>query len=184
MKMGFKYPIRYAEPSYEFEDGSICDYLLEEVDGIEILRRPRSPEAVFLSNAISSRLRAILPPNAFLSERGVIEQANSYTRPNLAVFPGNFRDYAQAHPRAARLIVEVAEEDGGYEITTKARIYADFGAEEYLAIVPVANQVHRFCHPESFGYSQHQIFVDKEGVPVLGTFIGADTILNPPEARN
>jgi Uma2 family endonuclease len=72
--------------------------------------------------------------------------------PDLAVVAGEPRAHLGAHPRAAVLVVEVAESSLAYDRTTKARLYARAGVPEYW-IVNLRDrvvEVHR--EPSAGGY--------------------------------
>lgn len=56
------------------------------------------------------------------------------TGPDLAVVPGVIRDYTASAPRAAVLIVEVAESSLFTDTTTKAEKYATAGVKDYWVI--------------------------------------------------
>lgn len=51
--------------------------------------------------------------------------------PDVAVVPGQNRDYANAHPKTALLVVEVADSTLAQDRLTKAAIYAAAGIPEY-----------------------------------------------------
>lgn len=65
--------------------------------------------------------------------------------PDIAVVVGSPRDYADAHPTTAVLIIEVSDSTLRYDRTTKAGIYARAGIEDYwiLNVVDRVLEVHR-----------------------------------------
>jgi Uma2 family endonuclease len=70
---------------------------------------------------------------------------HSVPEPDVAVVPGWYDDYDRAHPRAALLVVEVADTSLAQDRLTKSGIYAAAGIPEYW-IVDVRDQrveVHR-----------------------------------------
>jgi Uma2 family endonuclease len=84
----------------------------------------------------------------------------SEPEPDVAVIEGEPRDYANAHPTTAPLIVEVAETSLSYDRADKASLYAKAGIEEYWIVNLVDGQleVHRQPAPQpdqpyGFGYA-------------------------------
>jgi Uma2 family endonuclease len=81
--------------------------------------------------------------------------------PDLAVVPGNARDYATAHPTSALLVVEISDSTLDYDLTDKASLYASGGITDYW-VVDLVNRrlvVHRIPQSDpgaAFGarYSQ------------------------------
>ncbi len=76
----------------------------------------------------------------------------SEPEPDLAVVPGSARDYVDAHPTSAALVVEVSDSSLEYDRTRKARIYSVAGIGDYwiVNVVEGALEVHR--DPTASGY--------------------------------
>jgi Uma2 family endonuclease len=72
---------------------------------------------------------------------------NNDPGPDLAVVPGDIRDYAAATPRVAVLIVEVADTSLDMDTTTKAELYATAGVPDYWVIDLVNRQIIVFRDP-------------------------------------
>lgn len=58
----------------------------------------------------------------------------SVPQPDFAVVPGSFDDYDAAHPRAALLLVEIADSSLAQDRLSKSRIYAAAGVPEYWIV--------------------------------------------------
>jgi len=69
----------------------------------------------------------------------------SEPEPDVAVVPGTARDYRDAHPSTALLIVEVADSTLQFDRTTKASVYARAGIADYwvLNLVDAVVEAHR-----------------------------------------
>jgi Uma2 family endonuclease len=80
----------------------------------------------------------------------------SEPEPDLAVVPGTPRDYADAHPDHALLIVEVADSSLGYDRTRKAGAYARNGVPEYWIINLRERVLEVRRGPIDGVYSEHQ----------------------------
>ena len=71
----------------------------------------------------------------------------SEPEPDVAVIPGDPRDYAD-HPTVAALLVEVADTTLAYDLTTKAELYATAGVPEYWVLDVTGRQLHVFRDPQ------------------------------------
>lgn len=82
----------------------------------------------------------------------------SEPEPDVAVIAGEIRDYAQEHPTAAALLVEVAETSLTYDRESKSSLYAKVGIADYW-IVNLADyqlEVYRDPRPDGaalYGFS-------------------------------
>ncbi len=76
----------------------------------------------------------------------------SEPEPDAAVVTGTIRDYRDAHPTSAVLIVEVSDDSLHYDRTVKQRLYARCGIPEYwiLTLPDARLEVHR--DPGEDGY--------------------------------
>lgn len=94
-------------------------------------------------------VRSQLPIN--LDQRSVPE-------PDIAVVPGAPRDYSDAHPSRAALIVEVAESSLAYDRLRKYAAYGRAGVPEYwiLNLNAQALEVHR--RPDVDGYQEKRVY--------------------------
>lgn len=72
---------------------------------------------------------------------------DSEPEPDLAVVTGFPRDYRDAHPQTAVLIVEVTDTTLSYDRERKARLYAKAGIPEYWIINLLEGHVEIYRHP-------------------------------------
>lgn len=81
----------------------------------------------------------------------------SEPEPDIAVVTGGPRDYLDAHPATAVLVVEVAESTLSYDRGRKAAAYARNGIPEYwiLNVADEALEVHR--GPENGAYTERRV---------------------------
>lgn len=103
-------------------------------------------------------VRVQLPFN--LDDRSVPE-------PDIAVVPGLPRDYKDAHPGRAALIVEVADPSLAYDRIRKHAAYARAGVPEYwiLNLNGQSLEVHR--RPDVDGYQEKRVLKSGEGIAPL-----------------
>ena len=90
--------------------------------------------------------------------------------PDVAVVAGSIRDYEEAHPRTAELVVEVASSSLRYDRERKAASYARAGIPEYWIVNLAERQVevHRDPRPAAGRYAQLSIATEGESVSPLG----------------
>lgn len=95
----------------------------------------------------------------------------SEPEPDVAVVPGAPRDYRDAHPSTALLIVEVADATLPHDRDVKARVYAQAGVADYWIVNLVDRQVevHRDPLPagEASRYRQRRTFGPSEVISPL-----------------
>ncbi len=77
---------------------------------------------------------------------------DSAPEPDVALVAGSLRDYRDAHPRTALLVVEVADASLAHDRFRKVPLYARAGLPEYwlLDIARPALEVYRDPSPEGY----------------------------------
>ena len=98
----------------------------------------------------------------------------SEPEPDVAVVPGNVRDYAATHPTHAALIIEVAETSLTYDRTEKASLYAKAGIAEYWIVNLVDDQIEVYrdpvpdtAAPYGFRYATNSILTRNDTISPL-----------------
>ena len=86
----------------------------------------------------------------------------SEPEPDLAVVVGSPRDYANAHPTSAALVVEVADSSLDYDRRRKSRVYARAGIPEYWIVNLVDMRVEVLRQPSAGSYLAEHV-VAREG---------------------
>lgn len=71
----------------------------------------------------------------------------SEPEPDVAVVPGTVRDYAEAHPTVAALIVEVADTSVSYDRKVKGSLYAKANVADYWILNLVKRQLEVYRQP-------------------------------------
>lgn len=95
--------------------------------------------------------------------------ARSEPEPDTAVVPGSPRDYRDAHPTCAELIVEVADAALVYERGAKLAAYARAGVPEYWILDFEAAALEVCRHPMGEAYGERRILAaDESAAPLAG----------------
>ncbi len=76
----------------------------------------------------------------------------SEPEPDVAVVRGAIRDYMEAHPTSAVLVVEVSNESLRYDRTVKQRLYARCGIPDYWILALPEARLQLYCDPAGDGY--------------------------------
>ena len=120
------------------------------IDGeILVTPNPKPPHDTALT-ATYEFLRAICPTGHYVRNQQSFDVGTSSDPgPDLAIVPGNFRDYETLPPTAALLIVEIATSSLFLDTTKKAELYATAGVPEYWVIDLEHRQLIVFRDPHS-----------------------------------
>jgi Uma2 family endonuclease len=94
--------------------------------------------------------------------------------PDVAVIAGAIRDYRDAHPTTAALVVEVADSSLDYDRTDKASLYASAGIREYWVVNLPQRRLEVFrspipdtSQPFGYGYASRTIVAESEHIQPL-----------------
>lgn len=140
--------------------GFAADARIELLDGEIIDMSPQKCSHATAVGLVEEALRLCIDGGCHIrSQKPLALDDRSEPEPDIAVVPGQLRDYAQAHPDSALLIVEVADSSLAYDQTSKAQAYARKAIPDYW-IVNLRDrvlEVHR--EPSSAGYKERMLVV-------------------------
>lgn len=109
----------------------------------------KSPHAVAVDLA-DAALKAVFGPGYYIRQQKPFVISNiSEPEPDIAVIKGDIRDFTDAHPTAAELIVEVADSSLSYDRTVKGSLYAKADIAEYWIVNLVEQQLEVYRQPMS-----------------------------------
>ena len=94
---------------------------------------------------------------------------DSEPKPDIAVVLGSPRDYRDAHPTSAELIVEVADSTLAYDRERKAKLYAQAGIQECWILNLLDRQLEIYRQPKSVpastpSYNNHEVKTSSETI--------------------
>lgn len=159
-----------------------------ELIGGEILTvtPQKSPHATAASLA-NEALRRVLAPNMHVRmQLPLVMGEDSEPEPDIAVVAGSIRDYRDAHPQSALLIVEIADSTLAFDRHVKGSLYARGGVAEYWIINLVDSVVEVYRAPEEdssarFGWSFARLSratrIESIPLPFGGVVAAADLLL-------
>ncbi|OGL09248.1 MAG: hypothetical protein A3F92_06530 [Candidatus Rokubacteria bacterium RIFCSPLOWO2_12_FULL_71_22] len=136
---------------------------LELLGGLLVVREPQGSPHAAIVGQIGQVLRS-----AFGAGRHPRLQAplaldeDSEPEPDIAVVAGTYRDYVDAHPRTAALVVEVADSSLRLDRRLKSGLYARAGIRDYwiVNLVDRVLEVHRDPQPAAdaaYGWAYRSI---------------------------
>lgn len=130
------------------------DEHVELVDGRIVRMSPEGPGHAGTIDLCADVLRRLFADGYTVRvQHPLVFDPDGEPEPDLAVVPGKPRAHLTEHPRAAVLIVEVADSSLEYDRRDKARLYARAGVPEYW-IVNLRDrtiEVHRDPSPAGYG---------------------------------
>lgn len=92
----------------------------------------------------------------------------SEPEPDVAVVEGTPRDYMDAHPSSALLVVEVAESSVDFDRTTKQALYAAHDVGEYWLVNVESGFLEVYRHPSEERYEEKTTLHRGDEVEPLG----------------
>lgn len=131
---------------------------VELIDGEILTMSPqRSPHAVAV-RLVQEALRAAFGPGFDVRPQLPLTLGDTTEpEPDLAVVEGEPRDYRDAHPNTALLVVEVAESSLAFDRGVKSRLYADAGIPEYWIVDLAGGAVEVLRSPAGGEYRERQV---------------------------
>jgi Uma2 family endonuclease len=157
----------------EYEDlvtaGMFRGEPLELIGGQLVVAEPQGSHHASAISKVDYALRAALPPGWIVRTQMPLSlDDESEPEPDLAVVRGRPGDYRDAHPRAAALVVEVAESSLEFDRERKGSLYARAGIGDYWIVNLVDGAVERCRDPRP------------DAAAAYGWRYGAVSVLTPP----
>src|SRR6516162_660586 len=120
---------------------------------------PQSRAHAVATRAVEEGLRTAFPAGYDIQVQMPLALGQAAEpEPDVAVVPGSFRDYPDAHPEHAVLIVEVADASLEFDRTRKAKLYARSRIPEYWIVNLVDRRLEVFRGPQAARYDIQLVF--------------------------
>jgi len=122
------------------------DEPLELIGGQLIVAEPKGRPHATAVELTAEVLRAAFGSGwAVRAQNPMALDDESEPEPDVIVVPGTLRDYLDAHPSSAALVIEVAETTLAFDRREKASLYAHAGVADYwiVNLVDLRLEVHR-----------------------------------------
>jgi Uma2 family endonuclease len=153
--------------------------ILTEDDPVELLNgwlvktMPKNPPHSLATQLTRDALARLLTSDWHVRDQEPITLAMSEPEPDLAIVRGSPRAYRDYHPAPGdvAVLVEVADATLQRDRTTKLRLYAEARIPMYWIVNLPEHQIEVYSAPDDSEdqatYSQHQIYVPGDIVPVI-----------------
>jgi Uma2 family endonuclease len=117
---------------------------------------------------VSDVLRTVFGPGATVRLQLPFSlDDHSQPEPDVAVVPGNPRDYTDAHPDRAVLICEVSDTTLSYDRGHKLAAYAQAGIPEYWILDLTAETLEIYRMPHGNGYEERRVMHAQDHIAPL-----------------
>jgi Uma2 family endonuclease len=139
------------------------------IDGEIVEMTPQSRAHAVATRAVEEGLRIAFPAGYDIQVQMPLALGEAAEpEPDVAVVPGSFRDYRDAHPEHAVLIVEVADTSLEFDRTRKAELYARTRIPEYWIVNLVDRRLEVFRGPQASRYEiQLTLNADDSVSPII-----------------
>ena len=132
------------------ELGWFDDLRVELIEGEIIQMSPIGSNHFVGVHLVTEELRRIFTPGNIVVEQSAFNAGpKSEPVPDVAVYAGKTRDYINALPQTALLVVEVSDKTLRTDRTRKASLYAKSGIQEYWIVNLKARQVEVHREPQT-----------------------------------
>jgi len=132
------------------------DERIELIAGELVVREPQhTPHATAIELALDALRGAFGPGWRVRVQLPVALDDESEPEPDVAVAPGNARDYLRSHPVRPVLIVEISESSLAFDRWEKGSLYARAGIADYWIVNLVDRVVEVYRDPEPDAGAAH-----------------------------
>ncbi|HEX5222720.1 MAG TPA: Uma2 family endonuclease [Verrucomicrobiae bacterium] len=127
----------------------------ELIRGIVIEKMSKSPLHRTLVSILYRLLLSRTPKGYTAWQEQPLTFADSEPEPDISIIRGSEKDFPDAHPSTAELVIEVAVSSPELD-RENASLYAEAGVKEYWIILAAERQVEIYRHPQNGRYQEKQ----------------------------
>ena len=141
----------------------------ELIEGELIQKMPKGQPHILAVVLLASWLRKVFGELLVVTEPTIDlrpqDSPTSIPEPDVIVLTGSIREFsALARPHELQLVAEVSSSSLAFDMTTKARLYARSGIQEYWVLDVEAQRLLVYREPTESGYGSIQAYGSEEFV--------------------
>lgn len=146
---------------------------VELLDGWLVVKMPKKPPHILVTELTREVLDRLMPPNWFTNSQEPVTIKTSEPEPDISVVRGDRRQYRDRHPGPADIgmLVEVSDTTLARDQGWKKQVYARAQIPVYWIVNLVQNQVEAYTDPtgpaETPDYGQKSIYGLADEAPVV-----------------
>lgn len=152
----------------------------ELIRGIVIEKMSKSPLHRTIASILYRLLLTRLPQGYAVWKEEPLTFVDSEPEPDISVTRGGDRDFAEAHPTTAELVVEVAVSSPALD-RENASLYAEAGVKEYWIVLGHERRVEVYRRPERGRYQECRLAGSDETLEcasVIGVRVRVSELFN------
>lgn len=139
----------------------------ELIRGVVIEKVSKSPLHSTIVSLLYRLFHGGLPSSFTVRQEQPLTFVDSEPEPDIAITRGGERDYREAHPTTAELVVEIAVSSPALD-RENASLYAEAGVKEYWIILAPQRQVEAYRRPENGRYRETLLFGESDSIECAG----------------
>jgi Uma2 family endonuclease len=129
------------------------DDRVELLEGIIVAMPPIGSRHAWCVSRLNSMLSAKLGDSAVIwPQNPIVIGDDSEPQPDISILHSAASNKTLPTASEVLLVIEVADSSGGYDRSTKGRLYADAGIAEYWIVDLAADRIDVFLEPRLGGY--------------------------------
>jgi len=128
----------------------------ELIRGIVIEKMSKSPLHSIVVSRLYRLIFSLVPRGFVIWQEQPLTFVDSEPEPDISIVRGNDRDFADAHPSTAELVVEIAVSSATLD-RENASLYAEAGVKEYWIILGAERQVEVYRRPSDGRYQEKRL---------------------------
>jgi Uma2 family endonuclease len=148
----------------------------ELIRGIIIEKMSKSPLHASISDLLCDLLTPQLPEGFVIRRDNPLTFADSEPEPDVAIVRGTRREFLNAHPTTAALVIEVAVSSAALD-RENASLFAEAGVEEYWIVLPRERQIEVYRAPNEGSYAERRV-VETGATLTCGSVAGLQIALD------
>lgn len=138
----------------------------ELLRGIVIEKISKSPLHRIVSSLLYDRISAQLPKGFSVWKEEPLTFLDSEPEPAISITRGAKRDFAEAHPSSAELVVEIAVSSPALD-RENAALYAEAGIKEYWIVLGAERRVEVYRQPANGHYQDKRLCEPDESLECI-----------------